>query len=49
MYLPENTGNWTEYLLEAKDNRTDCLPMLTTIIWPLGKNIYYMYIHIYVK
>ena len=42
MHLPEGAedaianGSWTEFFWERRDNRTDCLPMMTSIAWPIG-------------
>ena len=42
MHLPGEAANisiavlWSAFSLERRDNRTDDLPMMDTISWPIG-------------
>ena len=44
MYLPEvdtnfsTAGIWSAFSEERRDNRTDNLPMMDSIAWPIGES-----------
>ena len=45
MHLPESSYNltiaaiWTTFSDDRRDNRTDGLPMMDSIAWPIGADI----------